>query len=296
MTDKPADVFGELAGWGRFGAGMVRINESGMTNPDIHPGNIGWSNGELKMLDYADMREIDYPDDWEQIAVSLLSLLRPLDSIRASSFRFGYLHHGGPTAGKIFEYLRHECGLSAFADEIHYRPDDREESGNGRNAGTIMESEWTSWRDEHERGDIINERDGDAFYRWFEDRDAEDPEPSYGDRYHAEAHLFRGLGTQSGMVVVEASLNLQRYFAATGEWPEAVGYALLAREYAEKISDKADGAFLTSAERVNERTLSLADSQLIEDVEDLANAVGIEWPLHWIWCVDDYKAGEIDIE
>jgi hypothetical protein len=111
-----AELF--TAEWVCFGAYVASMTEKGVIFPDLAPSNVGVDEDSQRIVifDTDCFDEYPFPGDLHVYATALFSLVAYIPVHFAAAFRFGYVHHGGRFGRLVFDRLRHEHGLTPWAD------------------------------------------------------------------------------------------------------------------------------------------------------------------------------------
>lgn len=107
-----------LPSYFRIGELISELMLRGIIHPDLTLENIGFDNGDFKILDYADIKFFDYPDGIsvdriKQITQSLFPLIRGSEFEDISWLRCGLICRGGNIANIVFDNSINN-GLSCF--------------------------------------------------------------------------------------------------------------------------------------------------------------------------------------
>jgi len=99
-----------------FGAYIAAMAEKGIIYPDLSPSNVGILDESIRIHDMDCFEEYPFPGDLHIYATALFSLLGYIPTPEVSAFRFGYVHWAGKFGRLVFDCLRHDFGLSPWAD------------------------------------------------------------------------------------------------------------------------------------------------------------------------------------
>lgn len=107
-----------LPSYFRIGEFISELMLRGIIHPDLILENIGFDNGNFKLLDYADVKFFNYPDEINpdrirQITQSLFPLIRGSEFEDISWLRCGLICRGGNIANIVFDNSINN-GLSCF--------------------------------------------------------------------------------------------------------------------------------------------------------------------------------------
>ena len=107
-----------IAEWVCFGAYIASMTEEGVLFHDLAPSNVGVDEESQRIVifDVDCFDEYRFPGDLQVYATALFSFVGYMPVQYVAAFRFGYLHHGGRFGRLVFDHLRHDHGLTPWAD------------------------------------------------------------------------------------------------------------------------------------------------------------------------------------
>lgn len=286
---QPLDL---LTAWTEAGARLAASQEDGWAYYDLHRENIGrMEDGRIYNVDPGAAKKISYPDEWRRISIGLMSLLSWLPIELAAGFRYGYLHHSRHVGLLIFDNLRTDFAVTAFRSirNANYTAVD---TGDGSNQERIFQRDeaWRKKRGTFNLGDLAHLELADIG-KWLHRRgDVDSKDILEADEYHFEKHLVAAEYHRSIIDVFQAMLNLRRLYSARGLSVKAFGVALHCHHLCERYSDKLPPEIKAQVSEEFEVAVAGTAQHVMQDLSQIPDVSSV---FHWLWCLDDYVAGNL---